>query len=110
MSFKFTMFKTPKHSQFDYRPRYWDPEKEEREERRRQLEMIKDSSVDGTKARITSGFRRGYTSNSSYRRRQVMRSNLVLIGIIFALLFFCYIFLTQYLPQIENFVGEMQDR
>lgn len=34
---KFTLFKTSKPRQFEYRPRYYDPEKEAREERRREL-------------------------------------------------------------------------
>ncbi len=109
MSFKFVIFKTPKHSQFDYKPRFWDPEKEEREERLRKLNQLRKDGLDGSKARITSGFRRGYTHNSAYRRRQVLRSNLVLIGIVVILLFFCYLFLTQFLPQIETVVGEMQN-
>ncbi len=34
---KLSFFKTPKPRQFEYRPRYYDPEKEAREERRREL-------------------------------------------------------------------------
>ncbi len=109
MSFKFVMFRTPKNSQFDYKPRFWDQEKEERDERWKQLEKLRDSSVEGSKARITSGLRRGYTSNATYRKRQVLRSNFILVGIIVMLLFFCYVFLTQFLPQIESFVGGVQN-
>ncbi len=102
---KFFVTRTPKHRQFDYKPRYWDQEAEEREERLKRLESLKDGSVEGTKARISSGFKRGYRGNSTVRRRQVMRSNLILIGIVVLLLFFCYLFLTVYLPRIEGFLG-----
>lgn len=33
------MFKLPKHKSFNYVPRYYDPEKEEMEERRKKLAM-----------------------------------------------------------------------
>jgi hypothetical protein len=33
MAFRLSFFKTPKHRVFRYNPIYWDPEKEEREER-----------------------------------------------------------------------------
>ena len=35
---KFVFFSRPKPRQFTYRPRYWDPEKEEFERRKRQLD------------------------------------------------------------------------
>ena len=34
---KFTFFKTPKPRQFQYQPRFYDPEKEARDERRKEL-------------------------------------------------------------------------
>jgi len=101
---RFFVTRTPKHRQFDYKPRYWDQEAEEREERLKRLESLKDGSVAGTKARISSGFKRGYRGNSGLRRRQVMRSNLILILIVLLLLFLSYLFLTVYLPEIEGFL------
>ncbi|MDR2935987.1 MAG: hypothetical protein LBU80_01405 [Rikenellaceae bacterium] len=35
--FKFSFFHTPKPRQFNYRPRYYDPEAEEREQRKKEL-------------------------------------------------------------------------
>ena len=35
---KIVFFKRPKHKQFNYKPRYWDPEKEEFERRKRELD------------------------------------------------------------------------
>ncbi|MEN8155734.1 MAG: hypothetical protein ABFS10_02195 [Bacteroidota bacterium] len=47
--------KLPGHKRFDYSPRYWDPEKEEREERIRQIkqEMGVDTSSSSTRTRTT---------------------------------------------------------
>ena len=39
--FKFTAFKTQKPREFKYRPRYYDPEKEAREERRKELRLMR---------------------------------------------------------------------
>lgn len=33
MAIRLSLFKTPKHRSFQYKPIYWDPEKEERDER-----------------------------------------------------------------------------
>jgi hypothetical protein len=49
-------FKTPKHKQFNYQPRYWDPEKEEFEKRvaaaKQEAEAEKDFSKDALRDRI----------------------------------------------------------
>lgn len=98
-------FRVPKHQQFEYKTRYWDPKKEELEERLRKVEERKADSVAATKARIASGFRKkGYQVNSDYRRRQARRSNLVLIGIVVVLLILSYLFLAVYLPRIVQMV------
>lgn len=100
-------FKVPKHQQFEYKTRYWDPKKEELEERLRRVEERKNNSVEATKARISSSFRRkghyGY-ANSDFRRRQARRSNLVLLGIVIVLIALSYMFLVVYLPRIVQMV------
>ncbi len=99
----FRFFRVPKHQQFDYKPRYWDPRKEELQERLKYLEELQEDGVDGMKARISGGLRRGgYMADNRFRQRQVMRSNLILIGVIIALLILCYLMLMVYLPQIEQ--------
>jgi hypothetical protein len=42
---RISFFKTPKHRVFNYQPRYWDPEKEAREER---LENAKKPQIRGS--------------------------------------------------------------
>lgn len=99
-------FKIPKHQQFEYKTRYWDPQKEELNERLKRIEERKNNSVEATKARISSGFRsKGYYhTDSSFRRRQTSRSNIILLAVIVFLVFLSYIFLTVYLPKIVQLV------
>lgn len=95
-------FKVPKHQQFEYKPRYWDPKKEELQERLKRIELMKGGDTEAAKARIAGGFRRGYVTNKGSRKKQVLRSNLVLVGIILLLLLLSYMFLTVYLPEIAK--------
>ncbi|MEN0005267.1 MAG: hypothetical protein AAF798_14030 [Bacteroidota bacterium] len=97
-------FRVPKHQQYDYKPRYWDPKKEELKERLAQIEQLKNNDAEAAKARISSGFRRGYQANNVSRKGQVLRSNLVLLAIVGILVVFTYMFLTVYLPEIVNMV------
>lgn len=94
--------KLPKHQRYQYKPRYWDPEKEELEARMEQIESLKNAGTDGMKARIASGMKRGYKGDQRYRNRQTSRSNLVLLFVVIGLLALCYIFLTVYLPEIMS--------
>lgn len=94
--------KLPKHQQYHYRPRYWDPEKEEIRERLKQIDELKEQGADGMKARISSGFKRGYLADNRLRKRQMMRSNMLLLAIVVFLLMVAYIFLNVYLPRIVN--------
>lgn len=93
-------FNLPKHQQYDYKPRFWDPKKEELEERLNRLNKIQEGGAAGARARISGGFRRGYSLDSKVRSRQVRRSNLILIGIVVALVVLSYLMLSVYLPQI----------
>lgn len=93
-------FKLPKHQQYDYKPRFWDPKKEELEERLKRIDEIQSGGTAGAKARISGGFRRGYSLDSKSRSRQVMRSNLMLVGIVLALVVLSYVMISVYLPQI----------
>jgi hypothetical protein len=43
------LFKVPKHRRYEYIPRYYDPEKEEREARLRRREKMSEASVEGAK-------------------------------------------------------------
>ena len=93
-------FRMPKHQQYEYKPRYWDPKKEELQERLKRAEDRKGNSAEAVKSRIAGGFKRGYASDMRLRKKQVMRSNAILLGIIVALVLLSILFLTVYLPKI----------
>ncbi len=99
--------KLPKHQQYEYKPRFWDPKQEELEERMQQVENMKGGDAEAIKARLSGGFRRGYQQGgqSRFRKQQVMRSNMVLLGIIVMLVFLSYLFIRVYLPEIAASVG-----
>lgn len=99
-------FKLPKHQQYQYKPRFWDPKKEEREERLKQIEAMKEGDAEALKARLSANFRKGYAKDTSFRKRQVMRSNLILLGVLALLIILSYLFITVYLPEIANSVGK----
>ncbi|MEM1321359.1 MAG: hypothetical protein AAGG75_13975 [Bacteroidota bacterium] len=97
----FRVFKTPRHQKFEYRPRYWDPDKEALEDRLKKFEEGKEKDPDAIKARIASGFRRqgrGGGNNTALRGRYMFRSNMLLLVVIVALLFISYFFISVYLP------------
>ncbi len=93
-------FRVPKHQRYKYIPRYWDPKKEELEERIKRIKDAKDGNIEATKARISGGFRRGFSDDSHLRRNSVFQSNMLLLGIIALLLFASYLFMIKYLPRI----------
>lgn len=73
---KFSFFRTAKPRQFDYIPRYYDPEKERREERRRELlgpdpdETSDGKYVPGTFLRERIKYRRGFGVAGGGARRK----------------------------------------
>ncbi len=84
-----SFFYLPKPKGFNYIPRYFDPEKEEREERRRKLHAGKDNETDGT----TSETRIRGKMRSAYHFRHEKRSHTSTIRvIIFLVLLFLLIY------------------
>ncbi len=93
----------PKHQQFEYKPRYWNPEKEALEQRVKQNQATNTGSIEDVKARLSGGFRaKGYMVNKSYRSEQVKRSNMILLAITAALIFLAYLLLSNYLPDFAK--------
>ena len=93
-------FKVPKHQRYDYKPRFYDPKKEELQKRLKEIEGAKKGEIEATKSRISNGMRRGYARNYQTKRQQMLRSNMILLGVVLVLLLVSYLFLTKYLPQI----------
>ncbi len=98
-------YKLPKHQKYEYKPRFWDPKKEEMEERLRQIDAVKEGDTEAIKARLSANFRKGYANDTRFRSRQVMRSNLLLLGIIAILVVLSYLFIAVYLPKIALSLG-----
>lgn len=99
------IFKTPKHSKFDYNPQYWDPQKEELEER---LDSVKKRHTDDPEAlrsRISRGFRRGGDGGAvtrGYRSSQVQRSNRTLVIVLAVLVLLFLLLFNMYAPEMQE--------
>ena len=99
------IFRVPKHQQFKYKPMYYDPQKEELQDRIDSLKELQKGGIEGTKARITSGIRSGHLQDQAYRQEQIKRSNIKLVMIVVMLLVLGYMLLNVYLPGLLEFIG-----
>jgi hypothetical protein len=105
MSF-FSFFRTPKPQRFEYKPRFYDPDKERLKDILDNAGQEGKSSSDLAKARISSAFRERRPGKSSYSRRMTNRSNLILVAVVIILFILTFILLTVYLPRfIQLFEG-----
>jgi len=79
--------KLPRHKRFEYSPRYWDPEKEEREDRIRQIkqEMGIEVPADPTRTTIKRG---SFRQASRHTKVKATRSSNIRLLVILAVLFF----------------------
>lgn len=96
-------FKKTKHQKFDYKPRFWNPEKEDLENRIRTAsgEYSESGDPEAIKLRIRNNMRRGYKSGRNNGRSRDRRSLIRLLVIIVMLVVLSYYILTVYLPEIE---------
>ncbi len=87
------LFKLPNNKKFNYQPLYYNPEKEEKEERKKRLEQelgIKQENTSGYTPTITRGSMRTYFHKN---RKAARQSNFRLVLIILFLLFVAYFIL-----------------
>lgn len=91
-------FRRPKPRQFNYVPRYYDPVKEEMEERRKQLGLIQEGDRE---ARMRSEFRRNWRVEKSPAPRQLYIVRLFVYIIVIGF-FLYFIFFSDF---INNFVS-----
>jgi len=95
--------KRPKHRSFGYIPRYYDPEKEELQQRLnlyKQSELPADGNTELAKQRIRGSFRRNSRASSEATKIANKKSNMRLLMIIATLLLITYYFINNYLPKI----------
>ncbi len=79
----FSFFKTPRHQRFNYEPRYYNPEEEERAERLKKLRG--ESSGEGTGGRKIT-FRRQHASYQEASKKS--NRNIIFLVFLIASLFF----------------------
>ena len=100
----FQLFRIPQHQRFEYKPRFYNPEKENLDGRIAQALQKEGTTVDGLKIRISDGLRRRGHGYGGHRKKLVFRSNVILISIIIILLVLSYIALDVYLPYILQYL------
>jgi hypothetical protein len=98
------IFRVPKHQQFKYKPMYYDPQKEELQDRLNALKELQKNDIEGTKARIASGIKSGHLQDQAYRQDQIKRSNIKLVMIVVMLVVLGYLLLNVYLPELNAFM------
>ena len=90
--------------QFDYIPRFYDPDKEELEQRLKRYNASP-GDTDLAKVRIKGGFRRAYRTDNSYTSNSQKRSNRILMVTLIGLVALSYVFIMNYLPRIIVTLG-----
>ena len=101
----FNIFRAPKPQRYNYIPRFYDPDKEDLDNRLKQIEdRKKHTDVESVKSRLESGFMRrsgGYAPDAGRMRSgSTKRSNMRLILVLAVLIVLAYYFLSVYLPDI----------
>lgn len=97
-------FHTPKPKQFNFRPRFYDPEKEEFEQReqriKEELGIATEKTFDGKsyRERIRGSFRHqgGSNSKTSYEARRSQNTRLIIMIVVLALIFY-FVFYSDFL-------------
>ena len=103
----FKFLKPPTHQQFSYKPRYWDPKKEEAEQRAARVRLLEEGGLDAMKARISGGFQRGHggaATARTYRNQRVKRANGTLFMVIIVLLVISYFAIEVYFPDLSHWL------
>ncbi|NJC27247.1 hypothetical protein [Neolewinella antarctica] len=103
----FKFLKPPSHQQFSYKPRYWNPKKEEAEQRNARIEQLQNGGIDAMKTRISGGFRKGAggAAAGTYRNQRVKRSNGTLFLVIIGLLVVSYFAIEVYFPDFSGWLN-----
>ena len=98
------LFKVPKHRKYEYKPRYWDQQKEDLKERLRRIEEAKQGNTEGMRDRIRAGLRQSRARDYQSMRTATIQTNVRLLVIIGILIAATYYILNYYLPRLVNMV------
>lgn len=95
MGFNFNFFGEPEHRVFNYKPRYYDPEKEERRRMFSSVDRSAESdSVDSKKGYTPGKYLSGSFRDGNYQRLRTTSTNKIqrIIGIVGLVLFFVILY------------------
>ncbi len=94
------MFKTPGHQRYNYKPRYYDPKKEELEEKMKKAKSIKEGDKAAIKSRISSNMRRYKNRKTASQQTAKANARFGLIALILAIILFYG--MQQYMPYFDS--------
>ncbi len=98
-------FKQQEYRRFDLKPRYWDPQKEEREKRERRIKAeLNIQSEDYSE--IRTKFRANYNKLKTQRKKTRGSYVLRLFMILMLLLLMAYYLFSKYADRIIEWLGE----
>lgn len=104
----FAFFKTPRHHVFEYKPRFYDEEKERREQRRHELglDAADEAEADNTPGHmIRSGAMRARHESFSARMQSGRRkSQLVLVLLIVGLSVVGYLLMREFMDEYAHLI------
>ena len=106
---KIVFLKLPKHKKFSYKPRYWDPEAEAFEKRKRQLdgdensERTSEEIKEDLKEQINQRWRRNHAPEDAGRSNTWMKIFIYALIIFFGIYF---IFFTGFINNLVRFFTE----
>ena len=86
---KLVFFNTPKARQFTYPARYYDEEKEKREQRKKELGLAGTETTGDFRSRLDSGWKR-FKANEQTRQKKTNRSILIYIFIVLILVYLIF--------------------
>lgn len=90
----FNFFKTPEVHKFEHIPIYWDPEKEERKERRERIRQEVENEHGNPNLAPKSTLHRGFLSEQQKGKVQSRQTSTMRLAIIIGLLFFAIAYVT----------------
>lgn len=105
-----SFFKVPKHRVYDYQPIYYDPEKERREQRRKELGLTGKDDADNENPQGVGSLIRGGAMRQRHRnfsekmRAQRKRSQFLLFAIAIGLIIIAYFMMREFSEEIYEVI------
>ena len=101
----FGMFKHTKHQKFEYKPRFYDEQKERVEEVKAKYSTEHSGNTELSKSRLRKGFRRRFEGEREVVKSSNRKANTrVLIILVILIVWFAYLIM-KYLPNIVRLLS-----